>query len=110
MGRTVFHVPIYGASIMHASELVKRCRDTVTPLQNLSLDKNDTPSSVANRSAARRRASRAPTMAAAAEIDTILSTHPPSPYLRPGGPLRIISFSSSSSELLAWSSLIPLGR
>ena len=60
-------------SIMHASELVKRCRDTVTPLRNLSLDKNDTSSSVANRSAARRRASRAPTMAAAAEIDTILS-------------------------------------
>ena len=60
-------------SIIHASELVKRCHDTVTPLRNLSLDKNDTSSSVANRSAARRRASRAPTMAAAAEIDTILS-------------------------------------
>eukprot|EP00966_Prymnesium_polylepis_P102893 2383559-Prymnesium_polylepis.1 len=51
-------------------------------LQNVSLDKNDTPSSVASCSAARRRASRAPTMAAAAEVDTILSTYPPSPYGR----------------------------
>eukprot|EP00966_Prymnesium_polylepis_P206665 4787856-Prymnesium_polylepis.1 len=41
-------------------------------LQNLSLDKNDTPS-VASRSAARRRAFRTPTMASVAEIDTILS-------------------------------------
>eukprot|EP00966_Prymnesium_polylepis_P042806 994901-Prymnesium_polylepis.1 len=42
-------------------------------LQNLSLDKNDTPSSVAtHHSAVRRRAPRAPTMAAAAEIATFL--------------------------------------